>query len=258
MSPLSARDLVLAVQDTLRRRDFDYEHAIEGFGQVAASEKRKNGHVFGLLEHLRGLLLSQLSNQRPWKQIAQNQEQIRTVFLDYDPTALQQADPKELETKIRAIRCSNRQIRKQLLALRANITTLKRIERDFGSLDNFVTLDEPDRIAARLSRPGHYKLIQVGYTLALEYLRNVGIRAGKPDAHIRRILGPERLAYLAQGPSEDDAYRLITRLASEAHCNATYFDNLLWIFCATGYGQSAALNRAATFVRFVKIVGIQP
>ena len=45
------------------------------------------------------------------------------------------------------------------------------------------TTSIPDVIAKRLGNPGPYKLRHVGYTLALEYLRNVGIRAGKPDVH---------------------------------------------------------------------------
>ena len=45
-------------------------------------------------------------------------------------------------------------------------------------------------------KPGryrHYKLHQVGEALAWEYIRNVGIDGAKPDTHIRRFLGSDRM-----------------------------------------------------------------
>jgi len=99
------------------------------------------------------------------------------------------------------------------------------------------TTSIPDVIAKRLGNPGPYKLRHVGYTLALEYLRNVGIRAGKPDVHVRRILSEKRLAYCTGDPSEEQAYRLVAQLAQGASCNPTYLDNLLWLFCAQDYGN---------------------
>ena len=122
-------------------------------------------------------------------------------------------------------------------ALGANIATLKRIERDFGSLDRFVASSEPIEIANLLSGSGAYKLKYVGPALALEYLRNVGVRAAKPDVHVLRILGGERLAYFPALPMEWEAVQLVANLAAEAGCSATYLDNLLWLFCAVGYGN---------------------
>jgi hypothetical protein len=69
--------------------------------------------------------------------------------------------------------------------------------------------------------------------LALEYLRNVGIRAAKPDVHVLRILGGERLAYFLGKPAEREAVQLVADLATQIGCNETYLDNLLWLFCAS-------------------------
>lgn len=235
--PPSARELLCRVQDTLKVCGIDYERTIREFGQVAAAESRANGTVFMLRDHVRGLLLSQLSNQRPWKRIADNQAEIRRIFFDYDPTALQHADPQDLEKAIRRISCGNRAIAKQMDALRTNIQTLVRIERDYGSLDRFVTSAEPDQVAMQISKPGPYKLWQLGSTLSLEYLRNVGIRAAKPDVHVRRILSGERLSYFSEYPTEQQAAFVLEELAREAECNATYFDNIVWLFCSVGYGN---------------------
>jgi hypothetical protein len=87
-----------------------------------------------------------------------------------------------------------------------------------------------------LSSPGEYKLREVGFTLAMEYLKNVGIRAAKPDVHILRLLGPERLGYLQDG-NEEKAVRAIADLAAEAQVNEVYMDNLLWLFCAKDYAD---------------------
>jgi endonuclease III len=237
MPPPSARDLLLGLQSTLKARGVDYEQIIKDLGQVEASEARESGRQFTLRDHLRGLLLSLLSNQRPWKPIADNLEPIRKVFLGYDPDALAQADPMDLEMGIRKIHCGNRAIAKQMNALHVNIETLRRIEKDHGSLDEFVTSSNPDEVAEQISKPGRYKLRQVGYTLAQEYLKNVGIRAAKPDSHIRRILGGERLSYFPGDPDEKEAADLVVKLAADADCSVTYLDNLLWLFCADGYGE---------------------
>ena len=42
---------------------------------------------------------------------------------------------------------------------------------------------------------GKYKLKYVGKALAWEYLRNVGVDGAKPDTHLKRILGSNRLGY---------------------------------------------------------------
>lgn len=237
MSAPSARDMLAGLQLSLLRRNVDYEQLILEFGQVAASEDRASGRAFSFRDHVRGLLLSQLSSQRPWGPIAANEERIREIFLDYDPDALERAEPMVLVDALCRIRCGNRALRKQLIALRSNITRLRLIEAVHGTLDAFVTSADPDAIARSLSEPGEHKLGQIGYPLAMEYLKNVGIRAGKPDTHVRRALGSERLGFADGFPSEREAYEILARLADEAGCNRTYFDNLLWLFCAQDYGD---------------------
>src|SRR5262245_22467027 len=85
---LSASKLVLGLQRSLHAQHVDYEGMIHAFGQVAASEARAAGHAFTIREHIRGLLLAQLSSHRPWRPIADNHEAIATVFFQYDPEKL--------------------------------------------------------------------------------------------------------------------------------------------------------------------------
>jgi endonuclease III len=238
VSALSAHELLCGLKTTLKQQGFDYDQAMKEFGNVAASEERAAGKPFALRDHLRGLLLAQLSARKPWKKIGQNLDPIRRIFLDYDPDALEQADPTRLKEDIFAIRCGAIATAEQMRNLATNIATLRRIERDFGSLDNFVTSRKPLDIATKIAdHRSPYKLHQVGLPLALEYLKNVGIPAIKPDRHVHRILGAERLGYFSGKPTDHHVAQVAAKLAAEANCNATYFDNLLWLFCAQGYGE---------------------
>lgn len=237
MPPPTAAELIAGLQQTLTRRGVDYEAIIQSFGQVLASEKRERGEPFTFRDHVRGLILSQLSNQRPWGPIAANLGRIDQIFLDYEPTALEAASPDNLIAALRPLRCANRSIRAQMTSLAANLRTLRLIDSKYGSLDAFVVGGDPDVIARRLSTSGEFKLHQIGYTLALEYLRNVGIRAAKPDVHICRVISGGRLGFTAGDPSPEEAYRTIGKLAREARFNPTYLDNLLWLFCAQDYGD---------------------
>ena len=252
MSAPDPHYLLATLRSTLLSRGIDVDAVVAEFGQVRASEERARGKQFTLREHVRGLLLSQLSNQRLWGPIAKNLPRIETIFLDFDPVRLQAGNPARLIQAICELRCGNRQIKKQIHSLRENIETLNRIARDHGTMDQFVTSDEPNVIATKLSNfKSMYKLKQVGYTLALEYLRNVGIRAGKPDIHIRRVLSGERLGYLLGYPSEEEAYHLVAQLSSDAVCNPTYLDNLLWIFCAKDYGDICGAQPRCSLCGFV-------
>lgn len=229
-------EILTSIKATLQSQAVEYERHIDELGQVAASKLRLSGKPFAFEQHLRGLILAQLSHQRPWAGIQANLGALDKVFCDYDRSRLRAIDPKELQGRVQELRCGNRAIARQMAALAMNIETLESIESTHGSLDAFVVSASPDRIARKLSDPGPYTIRQLGVALALEYLRNVGVRAVKPDVHIRRFLGPERLGLTAKHPSEDEAYRALEAIAEATDLNATYLDNLLWIFCASKYG----------------------
>lgn len=247
-----SNELIQTLQRTLSAQGFDYKGIIWEFGQVQASEERADGRRFTLQDHIRGLVLSLLSSQRPWGPIAKNLSRIDKIFFDYDSEELLITDPSHFIKAIREIGCGNRQIKAQMESLKENIKKLIRFEMDYGSIDSFITSDTPDEIATKLSKAGPYKLKQVGYTLALEYLRNVGIRAGKPDIHIRRILSDERLGYFDNVPSEIQAYQFLDSLAHQAGCNPTYLDNLLWLFCAKNYGNICGARPRCSICGFVE------
>jgi hypothetical protein len=220
------------IKATLTREGVDYEVITQEFGMVYAYERRERGERFSLRDHVRGLLLSQLSNNRPWGAIASNRARIDEIFLDYDPEALKAADPEELVAAIKAIRCGNRAIVQQLTGLRQNIETFERT----GDIDAYVVSRSPKAIAREFATGKKFKLIQVGYALALEYLRNVGINAVKPDVHICRMIGPERLGLTEKTPTPAEAYEALMKWSEENGDNPVYVDSLLWLFAAKDYG----------------------
>jgi thermostable 8-oxoguanine DNA glycosylase len=88
-----------------------------------------------------------------------------------------------------------------------------------------------------LSR-GKYKLKYVGYALAWEFLRNMGIDGAKPDLHMRRILGGDRLGY-ASTPiaTEKEAIEIFDDISRNTKYLKSYIDIVLWSYCADGYGE---------------------
>lgn len=249
LAPLKVQSLV---QQTLERKKLNYGEIIDSFGQVSAVGKRVSGKRFELRDHIKGLVYSLLSNSRPWKTIEPNLSQIDEIFLQYNPEKLESADSSKIVSEIRAIKCGNRDIKRQIESLPHNIQVLRTIQSEIedeffkytGLEDNGTKVDElVRRITKDNSRD---KLKQVGTALAMEYLRNIGIRGMKPDRHLLRICGRERLGILT-GVDENttnqqkllEAQKEFIEFAKQISNEPeqiTYLDNLFWLFGADKYG----------------------
>jgi endonuclease III len=254
VQPLTGKQLLDALRSMLRTTIPDLDAVLDQFGQVGSVERRAAGGRFTLKDHVKGLLLALLSNQRPWLPIARAMEQIEEALLGFDPDDLERADPLELTARLVELRCGNRAVAKQMRDLARNIATLRRIEAEHGSLDAFVTSAEPELIARQLSDSrSPYKVMQLGFTLATEYLRNVGISTAKPDLHVQRILGPERLGVFPDGTSLEGMVQILATMAGDAGVSTSELDTLVWLFGAKGYGEictaSPACDRCMLAVR---------
>lgn len=237
MEGKDSKIIIGKLKTTLAKNKVDYENIIKELGQVEAAEKRKKGHHFKLNEHIKGLILSMLSNHHPWKFIAPNIEKLDTLFLNYDPEELENADPHEMVKKIEKIKCGNLAINQQMEALKHNIKQFRKIELEYDSLDKFIESKTPEEVAKKLSdHESPYKLIQIGPALAMEYLKNVGINGIKPDVHIIRICGPERLELFSSNDL-DEIIKSFQKLAKNTDLSMIYLDNLFWIFGAQDYGE---------------------
>jgi hypothetical protein len=236
---MEASKIIRGIQDTLSINHVNYQGLIDELGQARLCDERKNGKAFGINDHLRGLILAMLSNNRPWKPIAENLSNIDVIFFDYDPVRVKNTDHGYFVERVRGIKCGNRLIEKQMASLSYNIEILDRLYSTYGSLDNFVTSASPNKIATKISHSqSRYKLKQIGYTLALEYLKNVGIEAFKPDKHVKRLFGSERLSFFEEkDPREDKLISFMQKMSLEVGVNIVYLDKLIWIFCAKDYGE---------------------
>lgn len=194
---------------------------------------RESGKCFSRDEFAEALIWSLLSAQRPWCQIETHLNELKQVFHNFDWEYLKSADPIELENGVKALSCGNRQIKRQMQTLRQNLLMLEKAEKDFVSLDAFVTSDKPLVVANRLAY-GDYKLQCVGVPLAMEFLKGVGVDTVKPDVHIVRIL--QRWGYVPiVGDVDSYVVSVVKDIAKETGLYQMQVDSILWQFCATGY-----------------------
>ena len=72
---------------------------------------------------------------------------IDKIFHNYNKNYLKIVDSNILVKKLKNIDCTNPMINNQMKALSKNIMVLEKIEKDYGSLDNFVSIETPNDIA---------------------------------------------------------------------------------------------------------------
>lgn len=231
------RSLVQRLRSTLARH-MDVDAVVASFGQVAASRRREAGELIPLRDHARGMILAMLSANRPWRPIAENMERLAGAFGHYKPDFLEAAKPEVLAANVQALRCGNTRIKYQMAAIRPNLAVMRDVDARFGSLDAFVESAPAEEIARKLSRDGSpFRLRELGPALAMEYLKNVGIRAVKPDLHVLRICGPERLGLLSGQEDAATAAQVVRRFAESADVHPVEFDNMIWLLGASEYAE---------------------
>ncbi len=182
-------DYLFVIRDYLVEHGMKYDENIDN--KVTA---RKNGKTYGFSEHLQAMVYSLLSAQRPWAEIVKHLDEIDGIFFGYDAKKILEQTDTYFVDRIREIKCGNRNIHDQMKYLPDNIATLRSIEKEYGNLDAFVISAPAHEIVKVLTDyKSKYKLRNMGEALCWEYLRNVGIDGAKPDVHLRRFLGSERM-----------------------------------------------------------------
>ena len=166
-------------------------------------------------------------------------KEIDQLFYDYDPDILLETEPTDLIQEVFDIKCGNRSTEAQMKALAENIRTFQRIEEDYGNIDTFITSKPADAIVQKLSKEtSPYKMKMIGEALAWEYLRNVGIDAAKPDTHLRRFFGADRMGTGENSPATvSEVNEQVAELSDKTGLSKVEIDNLVWSFCADGYGE---------------------
>ncbi|HJA69075.1 MAG TPA: hypothetical protein H9664_03545 [Firmicutes bacterium] len=87
------------IVDTMEAQNYDWRKEIRDIERV--QEKRKNKVDFSLTEHVKAMVYSMLSNNRPWDGIAKNSEKIDAIFQNFNIDYLLTASPEELEQKLK-------------------------------------------------------------------------------------------------------------------------------------------------------------
>ena len=226
-------DFLLAIERYLQAKDLLHTGALE-----RRMDQRQAGKSFSTEEHIAGLIYAQLSNQTVWSRIEPHLPQIDALFFHYDPQKLLTVSPEALSGGIFALKCGNISTKAQMRALHFNIAVFAAIAKEFGSLDAFVTSAPAHIIVQQLSSArSPWKLHQLGPALAWEYLRNVGIDGAKPDTHLRRFLGADRMPECPNPiATPEEAISQVERLSAATGRKRVVIDNLIWSYCADGYG----------------------
>lgn len=236
-------DTVYKVKDYLKKRgiaDID--------GETTKMDMRKRGRDFNFNEHLQGVIYSLLSAQTVWANIERNLKNIDRLFFYYVPDDLLKHDFTYYVDGLHRLSCGSRLTNNQMKALPDIIATMKRIVNDYGSMDAFVTSRPAKEIVRIISTNGsRYKFKQFGIPLSWEYLRNVGIDGAKPDVHMKRILGCNRLGVSKnEDASYDEVINTVARLSKETGLWMAQIDYLFWAYCATDKGEICTANPACS------------
>jgi hypothetical protein len=223
-------DIITLVESHPKMNKFDYSPP-------------KTSDCFSIQQHINYLIAAFLSNQRPWNGIEKNWQKISTIFYQFDPQAIIEkintAGYEFFVDELRKISCGNRSIKFQMKNLERNIRLLIKFEIENGSIDKYYRKFSTKDLVKNLSdNRSENKIVGMGVALVCEYLKNVGIDVAKPDVHIRRILGSERLGYSRNKDAEiDEVFDIIDLFCNNTGKSRAYIDVLLWNYCADNYGE---------------------
>lgn len=218
-------------------------------------QRRKSGEPMELetMDYIRAMTYAILSNSTNWCRIAHDADPQTGRLRNVDKALKARVDnEQDLSAAFEENRVRFRFKKRQIPAVEANIRSLKKAAdlpakyakmsangADFWPLVQAIANGKPE---------DGYKLAQIGPALACEYLRNLGYDIPKPDRHLCRLLGSERLQFFNQPiPESEEVYNLVRRVANSSKSNygPAQADYILWSYCAIGYGNMCnGKNRA--------------
>ena len=183
------KDELLAIKNYLK-----VNNIVDIDGEVTKVHMRENGKSFSFAEHIRGMVYSMLSAQTVWANIERHMENIDALFNNFEPEFILAHDYTYFYDGLGRFGARGRLTNGQLKELHHNIGIMQSIIKQYGSMDAFVDSRPVYEIIDKLANPAsRYKLKMMGEPLVCEYLRNVGVDCFKPDVHLKRLLGRDRL-----------------------------------------------------------------
>lgn len=218
-------------------------------------QRRKSGEPMELetMDYIRAMTYAILSNSMDWRCVAHDADpqtgRLRNVDKALEARVVNEQD---LSVAFEENQVRFRFKKRQTSAVEANIRRLKKAA-DLPAKYAKMSADGADfwplvQAIAHGKPEDGYKLAQIGPALACEYLRNLGYDIPKPDRHLCRLLGSERLQFFNQPmPELEEVYNLVRRVANSSKSNygPAQADYILWSYCAIGYGNMCnGKNRA--------------
>lgn len=225
---------LLLMRDYLKDMCLQYDDSIH-----VMVAQRKQGKKFSLSDHVAGLIYAQLTNQTKWSRIVPHLKEIDNLFFSYDVEKIKGKSADYFSDGIFNLKCGNISTRAQMRGLVHNIEVMERLADEYGSMDKFVLSAPAHIVVEKLSSSrSPYKLSMMGEALTWEYIRNVGIDACKPDTHLRRFLGGSRMGSVDNEiASVEETIEQVEILAKQTGLTLCAVDNIIWSFCADGYGE---------------------
>lgn len=229
------KEIILTIKEYLENKGV----ISDAGNEVVLMNQRRDGKEFSLEEHIRGMVYSLMSAQTVWANIEKNKKNIDRIFKNYNPEWIKECTPDYFVVELGKIRCRSRLTNAQMKVLADNVKTMERIVLEYGSMDNFVTSDKTENIVEKLAMSNSpYKLKQMAEALVREYLRNVGIDTAKPDVHMKRIMGKDRLGVsINKEASNKEVLDEVSKLSRETGLWMSQIDYILWSYCATDFGE---------------------
>lgn len=220
------------VKESMDLIGYDYNEKIEEVKSIM--KKRTKGKKFSFNDHLRCLTMSLLNNHR-WgdKNVKDNIKIIEDIFHNFDKEYLKNVNPEIIMNRLKDIHCSNTSIYSQLKSMSYNISVLEKIEKEYGSLDNYILNNDYISVVCSLSR-GNYKLINIGEANILDYLRLVGVDSCKSTKQLRRLFGSLRLGIVgSEYASAGQVISIIKKLSCMSQLNEFETELILQQFSLT-------------------------
>lgn len=230
------KQIISLIIKTLDSVNYDYKEIIEEI--LKPIVEREKGRKFDFKDHLYALVLTMLCNNR-WgdTNIKNNINRIKAIFHDFDKNYLKLANSTYLVEELKKIHCTNLMINKQMKVLPYNIKMLEKIESDYDSLDEFVSIEDSNKIA-NLLYDGKYKMKQVGKSFAFDYLKKVGINCCKSSTQMERLFGMSRLGIVTnEVATAGQVISIIKKLAKLNNLKEIEVELLLQQFCLSKFSN---------------------
>ncbi len=205
---------------------------------------RVEGKQFLIREHIEAMLLALISGGNKWYKVERQLVNIKRLFFEYEPDKILKHDGNYYFNGLKNLGVNGRFAKRQMAEVHHNIKVLQSLDNDYGSIDKFLESRPINEIVKILADfKSKYKLNQMGVALVCEYLRNVGIDTAKPDKHMMRMLGCERLGISSRKKASH--YEVISafyELSRETGMWAADLDYLFWCYCADGKAEICSAN----------------